>query len=134
MEGYESDSFGTNTVTRLDHHGNYGTAIGKTEFDYGSNPRRQTGPIKAISALLVPNELSVFGPSSRIKSSHKIRQRMMTRELSGGLGPNVSWERKEKRVTARAFEKFGRRQPECPRTGGDGCLKDTFSDELDRDI
>lgn len=34
---------------------------------------------------------------------------MIREELCGGLGSEVSWERKEKRVTALAFKEFGRR-------------------------
>lgn len=49
----ESDSVETNTVNQ---HGDKGTASGKAEFDDDSNPRRQTNTIKAISALVLPNE------------------------------------------------------------------------------
>ena len=46
--------------------------------------------------------------------------------------PATRWEGKEERVTARAFEAFGRRQTEGPRKGDDGCLKDTSSDDPSR--
>lgn len=46
---------------------------------------------------------SFFRPPSWIEPLHKIRQRMMTREFKGGLGPQVNWERKEKRITARCM-------------------------------
>lgn len=159
----KSDSIGTDSViTRPNlnqqeqQDGSKGktttTRSGKiTEFDYRlddpGHPRRQqqTAVIKPISTLLVPNELSVFGPSSSMKPSHKIRQMMITREGGRGLGPNICLERKEKMVTARTFEQFhGRRRRQRqtteggPRTGtgtrdDDGCLKDTFSNDPKKD-
>ena len=80
---------------------------------------------------MVPNELSVFGPSSKIEPSHKIRQRVMRREFKGGLDPHVNWERKEKRRTARAFEEYGRGRRR--QTDDDDCLKETLSDDPERD-
>ena len=64
---------------------------------------RSVGAPPPISNLMVPNELSGFGPSSKIKPSHKIRQKMMTREFKGGLGPHVNWERKEKSVRLKSM-------------------------------
>lgn len=67
---------------------------------------------------------------------------MMTREFKGGLGPQVDWERKEKRATTRAFGEYGhsvRRQTKRgPRAGridyddDDDCLKETSSDDPGR--
>lgn len=55
---------------------------------------------------------------------------MLKREFNSGLGPNVSWERKEKQGNARACEGFAHRQTESPRTGDDGRRsKDVFSDD-----
>lgn len=59
----KSDPFETKTVTRPNQYGDKGTASSKAEFDYDSNPRRQTGPIKAIPGLVLPNELPVIGPN-----------------------------------------------------------------------
>lgn len=66
----------------------------------------------------------------------------MVREFRGGLGPQVNWERKERRRMALALEECGRgarRQSEGgPRAGGiddddvDGCLE-TLSDDPERD-
>lgn len=124
-EENESVSLGTtDTVTspNQERKKNGAAASDMPEFDYNFNSRRPIGPpIKPISALLDPNELSVFDPSSRVEPSHKIRERMMTWEFRGGLGHHVNWERKEKRRLACAFEERGRRrcQIEGPRTGDD---------------
>lgn len=110
-----------------------------------------TGPTKIIepttitttSSLLlllaktttIKNEGTRRPISSRIDPSHKICQRMMSREFSGSLGPHISWEWTEKRMiktktmttTARAADAgagagagtgaFGRKSGEL---GGDG--------------
>lgn len=159
----ESDSFSTDTLTSpsqddgktSDETGSGKPAPAPTRdfsFNFSRRHRQQSGPaiIKPTSALMVSNELSVFGPSSGIEPSHTIRQRMMTREFRGGLGPNIGWERKEKRMMARAHEHFFGRcrchrrclhrgdggvteegPPRRTTEGENDCLKDTLVSDHD---
>ena len=69
-----------------------------------SRRQQQTAVIKPISSLLIPNELSVFGPSSRMKPFHKIRQIMITREGGRGLGPNRAREHQASTCTINICE------------------------------
>ena len=107
------------------------------------HPRRQQQT--SISRLLIPNEVSVFGPASKMKPSHKIRHIMKLKEGGDGVGPSIRWERNQTNGTALASEQFHRRRRRQRQTieGGpstgmgtrddDESLKDVFSEDSMKD-
>lgn len=105
-----------------------------TKFEYDFKSRRPVEPAstRPVSTLMDPNELGVFGPSTRVEPPHIIRQKITVRNLKG-LGPHVAWERKVQRRTVRAFEERERRryQTEGPRAGVDDA--DYLEGEPERD-
>lgn len=112
----------------------------KSDYNFTYSRRQSWKKSAPNSALMVPNALTAFGPTTTVEPPHLIRERMMTRHFKNGLGLHVNWERRESRRTVRAFEERDqcrqRRQiaEGGPSTGGDDAdyLEETTGDDREK--